>query len=219
MQTSVDVLVGHNYKPPTSYEEKYRCENYYWGITPNHLCYEILKLRPPIKPYRVLDIGCGEGKDAIFLARNGYRVTAFDIAESGLEKARKLAELNHVSVDFFKADINTYRPSTEFDIVFSSGVFHYIEQKERKPLIDRLKECTTLQGIHALNVFVTKPFLETAPDADSKERKQAPWHSGELFGHYHDWLIHRTEEYIFDCNSGGIPHKHCMNRMIAEKMQ
>lgn len=40
-----------------------------------------MKLRPPIKPYRVLDMGCGEGKDAVFLARNGYQVTAFDVAE------------------------------------------------------------------------------------------------------------------------------------------
>jgi len=219
LQTSVDVLVGHDYKAPTSYEEKYRCEDYYWGITPNHLCYEIMKLRPPVKPYRVLDIGCGEGKDAVFLAKNGYQVTAFDIAESGLEKARKLAEHNHVNVDFFKADLNSYRPTAEFDIVFSSGVFHYLEPKERAPFLSVLKECTSPNGLHALNVFIAKPFLETAPDTDIREREQIPWHSGELYTYYHDWMFHRTEEFIFDCNSGGIPHKHCMNRMIAEKIQ
>lgn len=219
LQTSVDVLVGHNYTPPTSYNEKYRSADYYWGITPNILCYEIMKLKPPVKPYRVLDIGCGEGKDAVFLAKNGYQVTAFDIAETGLEKARKLAEQNHVSVDFFKADINTFKPTAEFDIIFSSGVFHYIDSKERAPLIRTLKECTALHGIHAINVFVEKPFLEIPPDADSQERKQVPWYSGELFTQYHDWLLHRNEEIIFDCNSGGIPHKHCMDRMIAEKMQ
>lgn len=218
LQTSVDVLVGHNYTPPTSYDEKYRREDYYWGIAPNRLCYEIMKLRPPVKPYRVLDIGCGEGKDAVFLARNGYQVSAFDIAETGLKKARKLAEQNHVTVDFFKADINSYRPDNEFDIIFSSGVFHYTEPGERTLLINALKDCTTAHGIHAINVFVAKPFLEIAPDTDTRERKQTPWYSGELFTQYHDWMFHKNEEIIFDCNSGGIPHKHCMDTLIAEKI-
>lgn len=91
LHTSVDAIVGYAYTAKTDYEERYKDENYYWGIAPNRLCYEIMKLRPPIKPYRVLDMGCGEGKDAVFLARNGYQVTAFDVAESGLKKARELA--------------------------------------------------------------------------------------------------------------------------------
>jgi len=41
----------------------------------------------------------------------------------------------------------------------------------------------------------------------------------ELFMHYHDWKLHKEEEIIFDCNSGGIPHQHCMDIMIAEKMK
>ena len=69
LNTTVDTMVGYSHEPFTHYEEKYKDEQYYWGITPNRLCYEIMKLMPPIKPYRVLDIGCGEGKDAVFLAK------------------------------------------------------------------------------------------------------------------------------------------------------
>ena len=43
-----------------------------------------MRIKPPVKPYKVIDIGCGEGKDAVFLARNGYDVTAFDVSEQGL---------------------------------------------------------------------------------------------------------------------------------------
>lgn len=218
LNTSVDALVGYNHLPKTIYEEKYRNEEYYWGITPSNLCYEIMKLMPPIKPYRVLDIGCGEGKNAVFLAKNGYNVTAFDIADSGLDKARKLAALHHVQIDFFKADINDYRPPTEFDIIFSSGVFHYAALSKRKRLIDSLKNCTSLHGINAINVFVNKPFIETAPDMEDIEKATEPWYSGELFNYYHDWFFHKNDEIIFDCNSGGIPHKHCMDILIAEKM-
>ena len=217
LHTSADALVGHHPIPQTSYEEKYRREDYYWGIEPNRLCYEIMKLRPPVRPYRVLDIGCGEGRDSVFLARNGYSVSGFDISESGLNKARQLALAHHTEADFFKADLLTYQPEGETDIVFSSGVLHDLPQAKRKPLIDQLKTCTAPHGIHVLNVFIHKPFIPPAPDADAFERSVDPWLSGELFGYYHDWLFHLQEEAIFDCQSGGIPHKHCMNVMIAEK--
>ena len=217
--TSVDALVGYNSLPKTQYEEKYKSENYYWGIIPSRLCYEIMKLRPPIKPYRVLDIGCGEGKNAVFLAKNGYEVSAFDIAETGLEKARRLAEYNHVNVDFFKADINEFAPLDQFDIIFSSGVFHYIPLHLRKNFIGQLKKHTSLHGINVINVFVKKPFIEDAPDLEDIEQQTTPWYSGELMKYYHDWLFHKNEEIFFDCNSGGSPHKHCMDVLIAEKME
>ncbi|MBO5274669.1 MAG: methyltransferase domain-containing protein [Clostridia bacterium] len=217
LNTSVDAIWGHTHVSRTHYEEKYRGEAYYWGIVPNKLCYEIMKLRPPIEPYRVLDIGCGEGKDAVFLAKNGYEVTAFDIAETGLDKAKKLAEYHHVKVDFFRADINEYVPNIPFDIIYSSGVLHYISAKRRALFFEILKANTSVNGIHALNVFVKKPFISEAPDLEDAEKCVDPWHSGELAGYYCDWLFHKNEERIFDCTSGGTPHKHCMDVLIAEK--
>ena len=218
LDTSVDALVGYSSHSKTDYDERYNSENYYWGITPNTMCYEIMRIKPPVKPYRVLDIGCGEGKDAVFLAKNGYMVSAFDIAETGLEKARKLAEDSGVQVDFFKADILEYEPSTTFDIIYSSGTLHYLPQSRRAEFILKLKEHTSEKGIHAVNVFVEKPFIEKAPDLEQTELRTDPWYSGELFTYYHDLLFHQNEEVIFDCNSSGIPHKHCMNILIAEKI-
>lgn len=216
LETSVDVLLGYTASSCTDYEARYKDENYYWGLNPNHLCYEIMKLKPPTKPYRVLDIGCGEGKDAIFLAKNGYIVSAFDVADSGLEKGRKLAEQNKVSVNFFKADLFDYKSDTTFDIIYSSGVLHYLTPETRKDFINNLKIHTSINGIHVLNVFVKKPFIQDAVDSEKKELENAPWYSGELFTYYHDWLFHTCKEEIFDCNSGGIPHKHCMDTLIAE---
>lgn len=217
LQTSVDAMVGYTSKPKTDYEERYKEENYYWGIAPNRLCYEIMKLRPPVKPYRVLDMGCGEGKDAVFLARNGYRVTAFDVAENGLKKARELAYRNGVDINFLRADINEFLPGEMYDIVFCSGVCHYIRKNNRLKLFEELKAHTNEKGIHTLNVFVQKPFIEMAPDSEAVEKQTEPWYSGEMLYYYHDWFFHKNEEIIFDCNSGGIPHKHCMDIMIAEK--
>ncbi len=216
LDTSIDSLLGYKSLIHSDYDERYGMEDYYWGITPNSLCYEVMKLRPPVQPVKVLDIGCGEGKDAVFLARNGYIVTAFDLSETGIEKGKRLADRCNTYVDFFKADIIDFRATEMYDIVFSSGVFHFIQPEIREELISNLKEHTNKNGIHAMNVFVEKPFVKVPPDKDSN---RFPWKSGELFTHYHDWKLHKMEEIIFDCNSGGIPHQHCMDVMIAEKMK
>lgn len=216
LDTSIDSLLGYKSLIHSDYDKRYDMEDYYWGITPNSFCYEVMKLRPPVKPLKVLDIGCGEGKDAVFLARNGYTVTAFDLSETGIEKGKRLADRCNTYVDFFKADITDFRATEMYDIVFSSGVFHFIRSEIREELISNLKEHTNKNGIHTMNVFVEKPFVEVPPDKDNNRFR---WKSGELFMHYHDWKLHKTEEIIFDCNSGGIPHQHCMDIVIAEKMK
>ena len=214
---SIDALLGYPSHSMTDYDKRYDRESYYWGLVPNTLCYEIMRLKPPIKPYKVLDIGCGEGKDAVFLARNGYAVTAFDISDQGLSKAEMLAGHCGVKVDFFRADIRDFRLQTEYDIIFSSGVFHYLPYALRMPAIDNLKAHTASGGIHAINVFVQKPFIPIPPDAEDGEFDAEDWKSGELFLYYHDWRFHKNEERIFECSSGGVLHKHCMDILIAEK--
>lgn len=214
LNTTVDALLGYSGRV-TDYDKRYNREEYYWGLTPNHICYDIMKILPPIKPYRVLDIGCGEGKDAVFFAKCGYAVTAFDRSKQGIEKAKRLAEYNNVEVRFFEADILDYCIDVEYDIIFSSGVLHVLPQAGRKKFCDSLKAHTSDDGINALNVFVQKPFIPCAPDSTGEEKNAHPWYSGELFGYYHDWMFRVCKEEIFDCNSGGVPHKHCMDTLIA----
>ena len=67
LKVSVDTLVGYRHSASTSYEDRYQDEEYYWGLKPGYMCYEVLKMKPPIKPYRILDIGCGEERTQYFL--------------------------------------------------------------------------------------------------------------------------------------------------------
>lgn len=217
LNTTIDALFGYS-GVAADYDSRYSTEEYYWGLKPNRICYDIMKILPPVKPYRVLDIGCGEGKDAVFFAKCGYGVTAFDISGPGIEKAKKLAEHNKTNVNFFQADIFDFRLEGEFDIIFSSGMFHFIPETHREELCGSLKNHTAAGGINALNVFVKKPFIARAPASTRDEGQRRPWHSGELFGYYHDWLFHICQEEIFDCMSGGTLHKHCMDTLIAQKM-
>lgn len=89
LETDIDSLLGYlpKKKQIIAYEQRYRTKEYYWGVEPQAMCYDILRLRPPTKPLHLLDVGCGEGKDAVFFAKNGYIVSAFDASSHGIEKA------------------------------------------------------------------------------------------------------------------------------------
>jgi tellurite methyltransferase len=153
--------------------------------------------------------------NAVFFAKNGYAVTAFDVAQSGVEKTKRLADRHHVSVNAFRADLNDFRLDTEYDIIFSTGAFHYIRPGFRDEIIENYKSHTSAKGLNAFNVFVNKPFIAPAPE---NEPVSFAWKSGELFTYYTDWLLHEAGELIFNCDSSGIPHRHCIDHMIAEKV-
>lgn len=108
----------------TEYDARYGGAEYYWTLRPSSTCFEVLKRMPPERPLKLLDIECGEGRNAVFFARNGYRVSAFDFSEHGVKKTQQLAASAGVVVDVFQADLNAHRLADEFDVIFSTGVLH-----------------------------------------------------------------------------------------------
>jgi tellurite methyltransferase len=120
LNVSIDKLLGYSaFSSDVSYyENDYRREEYFWGVEPSTMCLKILELLPPVRPVKLLDIGCGEGKDAVFLARCGYDVSAFDISEAGLDKTKRLADQARVHVRTFRANMWDYRLDEKYDVLF-----------------------------------------------------------------------------------------------------
>jgi tellurite methyltransferase len=212
----IDRLLGYAVVDDGSsfYEDSYKKDDYFWGIEPNRFCLDVIRLMPPTRRLKLLDIGCGEGKDAVFFARCGYDVSAFDVSEAGLDKTKRLAGQANVRVRVFKANLWDYRLDTEYDILWSSGALHYLKPELRDEIMGNYMAHTSMDGLHAFHVFVKKPFIEPAPE---HEAHSYLWRSGELFTYYHEWKIEQCCEYIFDCNSSGVPHRHAANRVFARK--
>jgi SAM-dependent methyltransferase len=71
-----------------------------------------------ISPGRALDVGCGEGADAIWLARRGWTVTAIDISDVAVSRAREAAELAGTAIRWIRGDaLRTPLPARSFDLV------------------------------------------------------------------------------------------------------
>jgi len=71
-----------------------------------------------LQPGRALDVGCGEGADAIWLAERGWTVTAADIAPTAIERAGKAAAERRLTIDFRAVDLLDERPAADaFDLV------------------------------------------------------------------------------------------------------
>src|SRR3990170_6301318 len=65
-------------------------DRFIWGTAPSRLAQDLAALVPP--GARVLDLGCGEGRDSVYFASRGYDVTGLDVSAAGLEKAERLPD-------------------------------------------------------------------------------------------------------------------------------
>jgi SAM-dependent methyltransferase len=89
------------------WERRYGDAQSVWGWAPNRFAAEVLG---PLKPGRALDLGCGEGRNALWLAGLGWRATAVDFAENALARGRAQAAEHVVAVEFVHADVLEYEP-------------------------------------------------------------------------------------------------------------
>ena len=72
-----------------------------------------------LTPGRALDIGCGAGGNAVWLAEHGWQVTATDFADAAIEKGRRLATKRGVQVAFVVAGATTFQPDGQYDLITS----------------------------------------------------------------------------------------------------
>jgi SAM-dependent methyltransferase len=77
----------------------------------------VVELTRPLPSGRALDLAAGEGRHALWLAHRGWDVTAVDFSEVGIDKGRRAAEADGLSVEWVVADVRSYRPRQAFDLV------------------------------------------------------------------------------------------------------
>ena len=95
------------------WDERYRATDSVWGIEPNRWVAQQLA---DVTPGRAVDLACGEGRNAIWLASRGWRVVAVDFSRVAVDKGRAAAERLGVEVDWRVADVRTFEPESPADL-------------------------------------------------------------------------------------------------------
>ena len=100
------------------WDRRYGGTELIWTAEPNRFVVEELGDLPA---GRALDLGAGEGRNAVWLAERGWRVTAVDFSPVALDKARRLARARGVSVDWALEDLRDYQPEqAAYDLVLAA---------------------------------------------------------------------------------------------------
>ena len=87
----------------------------------------------PISKRKTLELGCGTGDNAIWLSQKGFEVSAFDLSEIAIDKAKLKAGEIGVTVNFFVADfVKDNIKGAPFEFVFDRGVFHSFDEENEQ---------------------------------------------------------------------------------------
>ena len=124
------------------YEFIYRYFRAPWDIGPRD---ELVKLveGQSIQPGRAIDLGCGAGANAIFLAQHGFEVTGVDFAEAAIKKALKRAAAAGVQINFVVDDLTNLRQvSGKFDFLLDYGVLDDLRLRQRDLYIQNILPLT-----------------------------------------------------------------------------
>ncbi len=127
------------------WEERYRSVHAVWSKRPNSV---LLDEAADLEPGTAVDVGCGEGADAIWLAERGWRVTAVDWSETALQRgadeAASRGEDVAARISWQTADVTTWTPDGSYDLV--TCAFLHIPHDDRSTLFDRLADAVAPGG-------------------------------------------------------------------------
>lgn len=115
------------------WEERYRGGNAPWGTGKADFNLIQMITGRPVPPCKALEIGCGTGSNALWLARQGFQVTALDASERAIEKAREKASAGNVECEFLVRDFLTEEtPGAAFEFLFDRGCLHAVQNAEER---------------------------------------------------------------------------------------
>ena len=124
------------------YEEGYERCSCFWGTEPGSFLKLMTHYETSFTGRRALDAGCGEGKNAVFLARLGANVDAVDVSPVAIENGRRVWKQEE-KVRWIVADIRYLKLPQKYDVVIAYGLLHC--------LTDRTEVMATISALQAAN--------------------------------------------------------------------
>lgn len=129
-----------------------------WNIeTPPDILVELVE-RETVKPCKTVDLGCGTGHYALYLAQRGFDVTGLDISPTAIKRAQEKAEKERVTCKFIVADVlgNLNEVKDTYDFAYDWSLLHHVYPEKRKYYIENVNKILNSRGRYLSVCFSEK---------------------------------------------------------------
>ena len=184
------------------WNERYKSKGFLFGKKPLKFLKEKINLLPRGNTFM---LAMGEGRNAVYLAQQGFYVEGCDISEAAIDKAHKLATKKGVRINAYKADLAEYKiKPNHYDLI---TCFYYLQRDIIPQIIDGLR-------IGGMVIFETYNIdqLTLGPDVSGPRNKDYLLKHNELLNFFKELRIIFYEECIID-------NKKAISRIIAQKVK
>lgn len=198
------------------YDDGYAAVPCLWGEQPGSLL-EWAKENRVISGGRCLDLGCGEGKNALWLAKLGYEVLAIDLSKLAIDRAVDRFSDDNVEYRVENVTELSWKRPAEFDLVVMYGLMHcFSSEKEAQSVLAAALESLKLGGIIVIAAFNDRTQDLSAHPGFSPLLMNHEWYCRALSGLE---ILKCTDETLVETHPhNGIEHHHSLTRIVAEKV-
>ncbi|MCA1923188.1 tellurite resistance methyltransferase TehB [Buttiauxella noackiae] len=167
-------------------------ENHYtekYGLTATHS--DVVNAATIVPPGKTLDLGCGSGRNSLYLNQKGFDVTAWDKNQMSISNVNRIIEaegLKNITTDV--VDLNTLTFDGEYDFILSTVVMMFLERNTIPGLIANMQRCTNLGGY---NLIVAAMDTEDFPCTVGFP---FAFTEGELRNYYAGWELIKYNEDV-----------------------
>ena len=161
-----------------------------YQLSPTHS--EILAATPYLQGGRALDVGCGQGRNTLYLSQHGFEVDAWDVNENSLQKLRQIIQSEQIdNIQVQQRDLNADQSITgRYDFICCTVVMMFLEAQTVKPLIAQMQQATNVNGFNLIVCAMDTDDLPAQPDFPFAFK------AGELSALYEGWNIVKYNENV-----------------------
>ena len=193
------------------WNNKFSKVDYFYGINPNEFLASNIGLLNNHK--KLLCLGEGEGRNAIFFAKNGFEVSAIDASDLGLGKLQNRAKEENLDIKTICIDLNFWKAEEKYDVIMAS--YLHLLKNEREELFKKIEEALNINGYFIAEFFSTKQLSYNSGGPKDLDLL----YSVENFSnHFNLCKKNITEEIVVLDEGIGHQGEACVIRVVIQKI-